>query len=190
MRMFFGREKPTWTNRLPRLRGYDIGDFTYGVPIVHDWTGKSRLTIGRFCSIAGGVHFFLDGDHPITWTSTYPFTQIPGLSLCQMDFIRTKGDIRIGHDVWLGHECVILSGVTIGNGAVIGARAVISSNVPAYGIAVGNPGRVIKYRFDEKTRIALEALCWWDWSLEKIKAELPYMMDDRLTEFLRRHQSQ
>jgi acetyltransferase-like isoleucine patch superfamily enzyme len=36
--------------------------------------------------------------------------------------------------------------VTIGNYAVIGTGAVVASDIPDYGIAVGNPARVVKER--------------------------------------------
>ena len=43
---------------------------------------------------------------------------------------------------------IILSGVHIGQGAVIGAGSVVSQDVPPYSVVVGNPGKVIKKRFE------------------------------------------
>ncbi|MEB0001233.1 acetyltransferase, partial [Cryobacterium sp. RTS3] len=43
---------------------------------------------------------------------------------------------------------IILGGVTIGEGAVLGAGAVVTHDIEPYGIAVGNPARVIRKRFD------------------------------------------
>ncbi len=54
--------------------------------------------------------------------------------------------IKIGNDVWIGANATILKGVTIGNGAVIGAGTVVVKDIPEYGVVVGNPGRVVKYR--------------------------------------------
>ena len=62
----------------------------------------------------------------------------------------------------------ILGGVKIGNGAVIGTGAVVAKNIPPYAIAVGNPARVIKYRFDEETIKKLLAVKWWNWDLKKL----------------------
>jgi galactoside O-acetyltransferase len=55
-------------------------------------------------------------------------------------------DIVIGDDCWIGANAVILGGVKIGEGAVIGAGAVVTKDVPALGIAVGVPARVVKFR--------------------------------------------
>ena len=57
----------------------------------------------------------------------------------------------IGDDVWIGMDATILSGVTIGQGAVIAAGSVVVKDIPPYAIVGGNPAKVIKYRFDEKT---------------------------------------
>jgi phosphonate metabolism protein (transferase hexapeptide repeat family) len=100
------------------------------------------------------------------------------------DFRRSRKS-HIGHDVWLGHNVVIMGNVTIGNGAVIGSGAIVTKDIPPYAIAVGNPARVIKYRFDEKTIEALEKISWWDWEHEKIKSSLEDFHDINL--FIEKH---
>ena len=151
-----------FTNEDPKYKRYDIGKFTYGNPEVLQWTNKTTLTIGNFCSIAQGVKIFLDGEHYTNHVTTYPFKTIFNIGLASDD-VRAKGDVTIGNDVWIGQDVIILSGVTIGNGAVIGAGSVISKDVPAYAIVAGNPQKLLKYRFNPENIEVLQNLKWWDW---------------------------
>ena len=54
--------------------------------------------------------------------------------------------VTIGDDVWIGARSIILPGVTIGSHVIIGAGAVVSKDVPDWGVAVGNPARVVRDR--------------------------------------------
>ena len=101
--------------------------------------------------------------------------------------IRNPKQSIIGNDLWIGYGVTILGGVKIGNGAVIGASAVVAKDIPPYAIAVGNPARVVKYRFDEKTIRKLLAVKWWNWDLEKIADNFPLMNDPE--KFLEVHYS-
>jgi galactoside O-acetyltransferase len=58
----------------------------------------------------------------------------------------TYGKIRIGTGAWIGSGATVLEGVSIGEGAVVGAGSVVTRPVPAFGIAVGNPARLLRYR--------------------------------------------
>lgn len=57
------------------------------------------------------------------------------------------GSARLGDDVELGAGCVVIGDVKIGDHARIGALSIVLKSVPAWGVVVGNPGRVI--RIDE-----------------------------------------
>lgn len=59
-------------------------------------------------------------------------------------------------DVWIGMNSLILSGVKIGKGAVIGAGAVVAKDIPPYAIAIGNPCKIVKYRFDREIQEKLK----------------------------------
>lgn len=58
----------------------------------------------------------------------------------------TSAPIFIGNDVWIAANCTILKGSEIHDGAIIGAKALVNGEIDAYGIAVGIPAKVIKYR--------------------------------------------
>lgn len=55
-------------------------------------------------------------------------------------------EVTIGNDVWIGMRSIIMPGVRIGNGVIIGAGAIVTKDIPDYGVVVGVPARVIKYR--------------------------------------------
>ena len=154
-------------------RDFQRNNVLYHYPVNHD-----RLVIGKFCSIACGAKFlFTSANHAIHSLSTYPFPiffEEWGLDPANIaDAWDNKGDIIIGNDVWIGYEAIILSGVSIGDGAIIGTRAVVTKDVPPYTIVGGVPAKPIRRRFNEKTIERLLELKWWDWTEEKIKANLP-----------------
>lgn len=154
----------------------------YHYPVNHD-----RLMIGKFCSIACGAKFiFTSANHSLKSLSTYPFPiffEEWGLDVTDItDAWDNKGDIIVGNDVWIGYEAVILSGVTIGDGAIIGSRAVVTKDVPPYTIVGGVPAKSIRKRFDDVTIARLLELKWWDWSEERIKANLKIIQSGRIDE--------
>ena len=156
-----------------------IGKHSYGRPTVYAWDDKSKLFIGKFCSIAENVTFIIGGEHRTDWLTTYPFSEFSEVwtgSELILGHPASKGDINIGADVWIGHGAIILSGVTIGHGAVVGAGSVVSRNVEAYSIVAGNPATHIKYRFSAEVRNDLLNLRWWDWGDEKIMKNLEMLM--------------
>ena len=164
----------------------EIGDFTYGLPIVRSWGEDARLKIGKFCSIGEHVQIYLGGNHHTDWLTTYPFNvllkdQYPGID---GECAATKGDVTIGNDVWIANDVMILSGVTIGDGAVIAAGAVVSRDIPPYSIAGGVPARTLKPRM-EALSLAVDGIHWWDWPLDTLAEAIPFLCDtdvDRLIE--------
>jgi len=134
-----------------------------------------RLIIGRFVAIATGAQFMMNGaNHPMGGFSTYPFdmfgfTRGPEFTDAGLGL---RGDTVVGHDVWIGREAVIMPGVRIGEGAIIGARAVVSRDVPPYAVVVGNPGRIVRRRFDDDVIAALLDIAWWNWPAEAVAAHV------------------
>jgi virginiamycin A acetyltransferase len=165
----------------------EVGDFTYyddpdGVQnfennvLYHFPFVGDRLRIGKFCAIARGVKFIMNGaNHQMNGISTFPFFIFGnGWETAQptADELPYKGDTAIGNDVWIGYDALIMPGVTIGDGAIIAARSVIAADVPPYAIVGGNPARVVRQRFDAGSVRRLQAIAWWDRPAEWIGKHL------------------
>ena len=117
--------------------------------------GPERLIIGRFCAIATGARFLMSAaNHPMLGSTAFPFFIFGGDWLERtadlLPTIPSRGDTTIGNDVWIGRDAMIMPGVTVGDGAIIGAGAVVASDVPPYGIVVGNPARLLRRRFSDE----------------------------------------
>jgi len=143
----------------------------YHYPFVGD-----RLVIGRFCAIAKGVKFIMNGaNHRMTGPSTYPF-QIFGNGwervLPKPGDLPSRGDTVVGNDVWIGYDALLMPGVKVGDGAIIASRSVVVRDVPPYAVVGGNPATVLKRRFPEPVIARLLALRWWDWDAARITRSL------------------
>ncbi len=148
----------------------DVYNFEKNVRYHFDFIGD-KLLIGKFCQIASGVTFIMNGaNHLQDSVSTFPFAifgedwkdAMAGKSY------PTKGDTQIGSDVWIGFDATIMPGVKIGDGAIIGSKSVVTKDVEPYSVVGGNPAKLIRKRFsDEKIAELLETK-WWDWPVGKI----------------------
>lgn len=80
-------------------------------------------------------------------------------------------DIIVEEDVWIGIHVTLLSGAHIGRGAIIGAGAVIRKSIPPYAVVIGNPARIVKFKwsieeilehekklYNESERLSIEQL--------------------------------
>jgi len=153
----------------------DAEDFERNVLYHFPFVGD-RLVIGRFCAIARGVKFIMNGaNHMMSGLSTYPF-QIFGNGWERVmpapEDLPFKGDTVIGNDVWIGYESLLMPGVRVGNGAIIASRSVVVSDVPAYTIVGGNPARPIRQRFSNRTVACLQQIAWWEWPIEAVTEHL------------------
>lgn len=146
-------------------------DFERHVTHHYEFIGD-KLIIGKFCAIAKGVEFIMNGaNHRMNSISTYPFNIMGSgweKATPTLGELPLKGDTIVGNDVWIGQNVTVTPGVHIGDGAIIGACSVVASDVPPYCVAVGNPCKVIKKRFDDSLVEYLINLKWWDWDAEKI----------------------
>jgi virginiamycin A acetyltransferase len=143
----------------------------YHYPFVGD-----KLIIGKFCALAEGVKFIMNGaNHKLSGFSTFPFGIFSNgweAAIPAAGDLPCKGDTVIGHDVWLGYESVIMPGVKIGHGAVIAAKSFVASRVPPYAVVGGNPAQILRMRFNPETIQSLLEIAWWDWDIEKITRNL------------------
>jgi virginiamycin A acetyltransferase len=143
----------------------------YHFPFIGD-----RLIIGKFCALARGIKFIMNGaNHQLDGFSAYPFyifgngweTATP-----QPRDLPYKGDTVIGNDVWIGYEAVVMPGVKVGDGAIVAAKSVVVGDVPPYTIVGGNPAKLIRQRFGDDLVEALLAIAWWNWDIGKITRNL------------------
>jgi acetyltransferase-like isoleucine patch superfamily enzyme len=169
VRRIEGGEKYSETLRAIFLKYHniEIGKYSYG-GCFNPNNIRAFTKIGRYCSFTENVYIF-NADHPFTCKSTHPFFYYP-----QMGYVKTeqilRRSIEIGNDVWVGQNVIILPSVTnIGDGVVLGAGTIVTKNVPDFAIVVGNPGKVIKYRFPEQTILKLKQERWWDKDIEEIQ---------------------
>lgn len=162
-----------------------VGDFTYfgdvdfesHVTHHYDFNGD-KLIIGKFCQIAQGVNFVMNGaNHQMNAVSTYPFYIFDGWDqeAPPPSEMPLKGDTVIGNDVWIGQNSTILPGVHIGDGAVIGLNSVVGSDVEPYTVVVGNPAKPIRKRFDDELIEIMLQLKWWDLKTEEINDLIPIL---------------
>lgn len=193
-KIFPNRKVKTITNVKPAIKNKNIivGDFTYfadtdfekHVTHHYDFIGD-KLIIGKFCQIAAGVNFVMNGaNHQMNAVTTFPFYIFEGWKqkVPPLNKMPLKGDTIIGNDVWIGQNVTILPGVHIGDGAIIGLNSVVGSDVAPYTIVAGNPAKVIRKRFDNQLIKLLLKLKWWDKSVKEINDLIPILTDNNLTE--------
>lgn len=185
-----GYDKEIYVKPTIKNKNIIVGDFTYIADaefeshVTHHYEfNGDKLIIGKFCQIASGVEFIMNGaNHQMNAVSTFPFYTLEGwnqVAPSQKD-LPLKGDTTIGNDVWIGQNATILPGVHIGDGAIIGANSVVGSDVEPYAIVVGNPCRVIRKRFDDELIELLENFKWWDKSVEEINDLIPLLTSSDL----------
>ena len=153
-----------------KYHNIEIGKYSYG-GCFNSANIRAFTKIGRYCSFAENVYIY-NANHPLILKSTHPFFYNPSLGCVDTEQI-SRRCIEIGNDVWVGQNVIILASVTsIGDGAVIGAGTVVTKNVPDFAVVVGNPGKIVKYRFSEQTIRKLKQERWWDKDIDDLRANL------------------
>ena len=162
-----------------------VGDFTYfadkdfesHVTHHYDFIGD-KLIIGKFCQIAAGVEFVMNGaNHQMNAVTAYPFYIFDGWNQNPpaMSDLPLKGDTVVGNDVWIGQNVTMLPGVNVGDGVIIGLNSTVASDLEPYGVYAGNPARLIRKRFDDELIDLLLRFRWWDKSIDEINRLIPIL---------------
>ena len=95
-------------------------------------------------------------------------------------YIKDQGDLpdtplEICKDVWIGSHVTLLKGSHIGRGAIIGSGAVVRTTIPPYAIVVGNPAKIVGFKFNPNEIIEHEAKLYpEDERIPKATIELNY----------------
>ncbi len=163
----------------------DVGNFEKNVKYHFDFVGD-KLIIGKFCMIASGVTFIMNGANHLTDAiTTYPFAIFGNGWEHAMDgkTYPVKGDTEIGNDVWIGYNATIMPGVKIGDGAIIASNSTVVKDVASYSVVGGNPAKEIRKRFSEEHIQKLIKLKWWNWNIEKINRNLSVLTGNNVSGF-------
>ncbi|MEG0076896.1 DapH/DapD/GlmU-related protein [Anaerorhabdus sp.] len=152
-----------------RLENVVLGKFSY----TGEYCILQNVIVKNYANIAAMVRIGAT-DHPIERPTLHHFTYRRKMfGLADEDDIEFFNERKarktiIGHDTWIGHGAIIKPGITLGNGCVVGSGAVVTKNVEPYAIVVGNPARILKYRFTTRQIEALEKIAWWNWPADKV----------------------
>ncbi len=147
------------------LKDSSIGKYSY---LAHN-TIVSNTNIGNYCSIGPNVVIGY-GDHPTHLLSTSPKYYCTVFSKDEVNSIMEVSNkmVTIENDVWIGANTYIKNGVRIGTGAIVGANSFVNKDVPPFGIVVGSPAKLIKYRFDEILISQIIKSKWWEIEPKKL----------------------
>lgn len=154
-----------------------VGHMTY---FSSSWVLRStgRLVVGCFCCIAENFDVSVGMEnHPTEFMANLHWSRNERLKFINesFNFDACRGDsslsVEIGNDVWIGRNVRVQPGTKIPNGVVIGEGSFVRGVLEPYGVYVGNPARLIKYRFPENVISKIERLEWWHWDFDHIRRE-------------------
>ena len=112
---------------------------------------KAKFIMKKNSASAEGLTI-ITGSHPAIVGELF-------LKSAESDIQEAK-DVIIEEDVWLAANVTILPGVIIGRGSIIGSGSVCRNSVPPYAIVIGNPGKVIGFKFSPEEVIKHEIILY------------------------------
>lgn len=171
-----------------RIHETVLGDYSYIMQDCSAWCAR----IGKFANVAAAVRINAT-NHPVWRATLHHFTYRASDywddAGHEDEFFawRRSNAVTIGNDTWFGHGATVLPGVSVGDGAVVGAGAVVSRDVAPYAIVGGVPARPIRERFPGTIAERLQALAWWDWDHERLRAALDDFRSLEIEAFLEKY---
>ena len=132
----------------------------------HSYIGQSSVAmsaeISSFVSISWNVTIGAR-NHPIELPSQHSFLYNDYDKIFSNGLLtdRKASSLKIGSDVWIGSGACVLSDLDLQPGSVIGANSVVTSSTEPYGIYIGAPARLKRFRFSDEIISKLLTLSWW-----------------------------
>lgn len=170
IRTEFEAFSPTLRRVLSEYHDIHVGLYTIGCFRYINYPPGTN--IGRYCMVANSS-LYLGEHHPTNAKTIHTLfhDSIYGLTDDNLNQFRAP---TIEDDVFVGHNVLIYPSVEkICTGAMIGSGSVVSKEViPPYAIVVGNPARVVRYRFSKKTIKDLLDSQWWEKPLDDLKGSV------------------
>ncbi len=148
----FNSRMMQYKSQLMSSRVNNSGGILYGNCTVvhpeHIWIGKNSYINGGYICASNDAKIVIGNDCLISF-NVHLRTDMHNY-LDKNELIRKQGfsekDIIIGNDVWIGFGAQVMAGVTVADGCVIGAGAVVTKDTEPYGVYVGVPAKLKKYR--------------------------------------------
>ncbi|AJE45520.1 chloramphenicol acetyltransferase [Celeribacter indicus] len=156
-----------------RVLNSDFLDYAY----CERFADIANTRVGKFANIAAFARIG-PTDHPYDHASLHHFLYRSSWYWEDVEddagFFARRAARRavIGHDTWIGHGAIVKPEVTIGNGAIVASGAVVTKDVAPYMIVAGVPATPLRARYPDGIAERIEALGWWDWSHERLRAAL------------------
>ena len=160
-----------------RMYKVDVGKYSYGGCFSPDFNmGGIAVKVGRYCSMAGNIHYF-GANHPIKNISSSAYFYNKAFSGLDVKDV-PRGTLDISDDVWIGYGVIITNSChNIGRGAVIGAGSIVTKDIPSYSIVAGNPAHLIRYRFNSDEIKEIENSEWWKKRPDELYKYYEYISD-------------
>lgn len=107
--------------------------------------------IGPYCSIGPGSFIGL-GEHDYSDIST-------SKKKSKTPLLHSRTVLE--GDNWVGAGVVIKQGVKMGFGSLVGAGSVLTKDTLPFGIYVGSPARLLRFRFEKERIEEILSSEWW-----------------------------